>query len=117
MRRVGPGRPEPLGLTLTEDGANVAVFSAHATTIELCLFDATGEAEVERIVLPARSGDVHHGFVSGVTAGARYGLRAHGPYEPLAWASIQRGEASRRSLRESARPAFHLRFGDVRCEW
>ncbi|MBT3070470.1 glycogen debranching protein GlgX [Rhodomicrobium sp. Az07] len=80
--RVGEGSPEPLGLTLDERGANVAVFSAHATAIELCLFDATGERELERIRLPARTGDVWHGHVEGIAAGTRYGLRAHGPYDP-----------------------------------
>ena len=61
MRRVSEGSPEPLGLTLDERGANVAVFSAHATEIELCLFDASGEAEVERLRLPCRTGNVFHG--------------------------------------------------------
>jgi glycogen debranching enzyme GlgX/4-alpha-glucanotransferase len=82
LRRVGSGEPEPLGLTLVPGGANVAVFSAHATSIELCLFDGTGQAEIERIALPEKSGDVFHGFVAGVGAGTRYGLRAHGPYDP-----------------------------------
>ena len=80
MPRVRAGLPEPLGLTLTPDGANVAVFSAHAERIELCLFDAE-EREI-RLDLPASTGDVFHGFVEGVVAGARYALRAHGPYAP-----------------------------------
>ncbi|MFT4078188.1 glycogen debranching protein GlgX [Rhodomicrobium sp.] len=80
--RVGEGSPEPLGLTLDRRGANFAVFSAHATAIELCLFDATGEREVERIRLPARTGDVWHCHIEGIGAGTRYGLRAHGPYDP-----------------------------------
>src|SRR5512137_1553225 len=82
MRRVGPGSPEPLGLTLVPGGANVAVFSAHASAIELCLFDADGGTETARIALPERSGDVFHGFVAGIGAGERYGLRAAGPYDP-----------------------------------
>ena len=73
---------EPLGLTLVPGGANVAVFSAHATAIELCLFDATGNTERSRIALPERSGDVFHGFVAGIKKGQRYGLRATGPYDP-----------------------------------
>jgi glycogen debranching enzyme GlgX/4-alpha-glucanotransferase len=78
--RASAGRPEPLGVTLADGGANVAVFSAHAERIELCLFDADeGETRIE---LPARTGDVFHGFVAGLAAGARYGLRAHGPYAP-----------------------------------
>ena len=82
MRRLAPGSPEPLGVTLREGGANVAVFSAHATAIEFCLFDAAGATEVERIALPERTGDVFHGFVAGIEAGTRYGLRARGPYDP-----------------------------------
>ncbi len=84
MRDVGPGSPEPLGVTPGRGGANVAVISAHATAIELCLFDASGEREIERVALPERTGDVFHGFVGGVAAGDRYGLRAHGPYDPRA---------------------------------
>ena len=83
MRRVDAGSPETLGFTLSPGGANVAVYSAHAQRIELCLFSADGATEVERITLPERTGDVWHGFVGGVAAGARYGLRAHGPYAPL----------------------------------
>ena len=30
------GMPEPLGVTPTGDGVNVAVFSAHASAIEFC---------------------------------------------------------------------------------
>ncbi len=82
MRRVGPGDPESPGLTLVAGGANVAVHSAHADRIEVCLFDASGQAETERIALPERTGDVFHGFIPGINAGDRYGLRAHGPYDP-----------------------------------
>jgi glycogen operon protein len=81
-RSVSEGSPEPLGLTLDERGANVAVFSANATSIELCLFDAQGAAEVERIRLPSRTGDVFHGHFEGISVGQRYGFRAHGPHEP-----------------------------------
>ena len=84
MRRAGPGRPEPLGVTPERGGANVAVFSAHATAIDVCLFDPEGRHERERIVLPERTGDVFHGFIDGMAAGDRYGLRAHGPYDPRA---------------------------------
>ena len=82
VRRLLPGTPEPLGVTLVGGGANIAVYSAHATSITLCLFDEAGEREVERIALPERTGDVFHGLVLGLEAGARYGLRAEGPYAP-----------------------------------
>ncbi len=79
---VTEGSPEPLGLTLTATGANIAVFSAHAQMIELCLFEAAGETETQRIRLKHRTGDVFHAHVEGIAAGQRYGLRAYGPYEP-----------------------------------
>jgi glycogen operon protein len=79
---VTEGAPEPLGATPYVYGTNFAVFSAHATKIEVCLFDASGEQEVGRLALPARSGNVWHGHIAGVHPGARYGLRAHGPFAP-----------------------------------
>ncbi len=78
---VSDGVAEPLGVRVDVAGVNVAVFSAHAEAIVFCLFDAEG-AEVARIPLPARTGDVFHGHVGGVGVGARYGLRAFGPWDP-----------------------------------
>jgi glycogen operon protein len=76
------GRPWPMGASIDGDGVNFAVFSAHATQIELCLFDAAGETELARLPLPERSGDVWHGRLPGAGAGLVYGLRAHGPWRP-----------------------------------
>ncbi|PPD45048.1 MAG: 4-alpha-glucanotransferase [Methylocystis sp.] len=80
MRRVTTGAPEPLGVALDEAGANVAVFSAHAEEIHLCLFDDAGDET--RIRLPGKSGDVFHGYVEGLKEGQRYGFRAYGPDAP-----------------------------------
>ncbi len=82
MPRTDSGCPEPLGVTLAPGGVNVAVFSAHATAIEFCLFDESGMAELARIRLPERTGDVYYGFIADIDAGRRYGLRAYGPYDP-----------------------------------
>jgi len=79
---VTRGTPEPLGAAVDASGVNVAVWSAHAEAIEFCLFDAKGEREIARVRLPERSGDVFHGHVAGIGIGARYGLRAHGPWDP-----------------------------------
>jgi glycogen debranching enzyme GlgX/4-alpha-glucanotransferase len=76
------GAPEPLGATPDATGVNFAVYSANATAIEVCLFDATGEHDVGRFLLPGRTGAVWHGHIAGIGAGTRYGLRAHGPYAP-----------------------------------
>jgi glycogen debranching enzyme GlgX/4-alpha-glucanotransferase len=74
------GEPEPLGVTPHGDGVNVAVFSANATAIDFCLFEA--DREIRRVTLRDRTGDVFHDHVAGVVAGAHYGLRAHGPFLP-----------------------------------
>ena len=59
-----------------------AVFSAHATKVELCRFDERGEREVERITLPEYTDEVWHGYLPDARPGMVYGLRVHGPYEP-----------------------------------
>ncbi|HXW20835.1 MAG TPA: bifunctional glycogen debranching protein GlgX/4-alpha-glucanotransferase, partial [Roseiarcus sp.] len=76
------GAPEPLGVTLEAEGANIAVYSANASAIEFCLFDAKGETEAARLALPGRTGAVFHGYIAGLKAGARYGLRAYGEFAP-----------------------------------
>jgi glycogen debranching enzyme len=80
--RLRPGRPWPMGASVGPEGVNVAVFSAHAERIELCLFDEAGECETGRLDLPARTGDVWHGLLPGAGAGLVYGLRGHGPWAP-----------------------------------
>ncbi|HQT37838.1 MAG TPA: glycogen debranching protein GlgX [Acidocella sp.] len=79
---ISPGSPEPLGVTPNGRGINVAVYSAHATAIELCLFDITGEEQTHSITLCARTGDVFHAYIHGIEVGTRYGLRAYGPDAP-----------------------------------
>ena len=81
---VTTGTPEPLGVAPGDGGINVAVVSRNATRIEFCLFDASGSIEIAQLMLPARTGDVWHGFIAGIGEGARYGLRADGPYQPEA---------------------------------
>ena len=82
--RLSEGLPYPLGATWDGLGVNFALFSAHATKVELCLFDATGEREIERIVLPEYTDEVWHGYLPDARPGTIYGYRVHGPYEPEA---------------------------------
>jgi len=77
-----PGQPWPLGAHFDGRGVNFAVFSAHATAMDLCLFDAAGEHEVARLSLPRRSNNVWHGYLPQAQPGLVYGLRAHGPWQP-----------------------------------
>ncbi len=80
--RVWPGLPYPLGATWDGAGTNFSLFSAHAEKVELCLFDADGEREVERIALPEYTHEIWHGYLPDVRAGQLYGYRVYGPYEP-----------------------------------
>ncbi|HZZ03295.1 glycogen debranching protein GlgX [Paraburkholderia sp.] len=80
--RIAEGTPFPLGATWNGSGVNFALFSAHATKVELCLFDETGQTEIERIELPEYTDEVWHVFVPNLKPGAVYGYRVHGPYEP-----------------------------------
>ena len=46
---IREGLPYPLGATWDGKGVNFALFSAHATRVELCLFEDEGERETARI--------------------------------------------------------------------
>jgi isoamylase len=76
------GSPRILGASCDGEGTNFALFSAHAERVELCLFDRHGNHETARLTLPARSGDIWHGRIPGISPGQRYGYRVHGPYAP-----------------------------------
>ena len=76
------GRPFPLGATWDGLGVNFALFSAHATKVELCLFDADGLTELERIELPEYTDEIWHGYLPAARPGTTYGYRVHGPYAP-----------------------------------
>uniref|UniRef100_UPI0038CFFCF6 glycogen debranching protein GlgX n=1 Tax=Plastoroseomonas hellenica TaxID=2687306 RepID=UPI0038CFFCF6 len=80
--RVTQGRPNPLGASWTGLGVNFALFSAHATKVELCLFDLSGTTELERIELPEYTNEVFHGFLPDARPGTIYAYRVHGPYDP-----------------------------------
>ncbi len=80
--RITEGMPHPLGATWDGRGTNFALFSANAKKVELCLFDAQGRRELERIALPEHTDDVWHGHLPEVSPGQLYGYRVHGPYDP-----------------------------------
>ncbi|QNG99209.1 glycogen debranching protein GlgX [Pseudomonas sediminis] len=82
--RVTEGTPFPLGASWDGLGVNFALFSAHATRVELCLFDERGETEIERIELPEYTDEIWHGYLPDARPGQVYGYRVYGPYEPEA---------------------------------
>ncbi|MBU3672653.1 MAG: glycogen debranching protein GlgX [Sinobacteraceae bacterium] len=81
---IDRGQAHPLGASVTPRGVNFAVFSAHASAIEVCVFDESGEQELQRFVLPGRTGDIWHGELAGAGVGLVYALRADGPWQPEA---------------------------------
>ena len=81
MILIRAGSPRPLGATWTDSGVNFAIFSSHATRIEVSVWDALCAVEVARYDLPARTGDVWHGLLSTGLAGpgTHYAFHVHGP--------------------------------------
>jgi len=77
-----PGRPYPLGATWDGEGVNFALFSEHAEQVELCLFDAAGAYELQRIPLRERTDHVWHAYLPEARPGLVYGYRVYGPYRP-----------------------------------
>ncbi len=82
--RLLAGSNYPLGATWDGLGTNFAVFSAHATRVELCIFDPSGRREIARFDLPECTDEVWHGYLPNARTGLAYGYRVHGPYEPQA---------------------------------
>ena len=72
----------PKGATQTENGMEFTVYSRHASHIDLCLFDTTGEKEIARLPMSRGEDDVHRLTVTEAGPGTRYGYRAHGIYAP-----------------------------------
>jgi isoamylase len=77
------GYPYPLGATWLGNGVNFALFSEHATAVDLCLFDNM-EAREENVRIPVteHTDQVWHIFLPEVRPGQIYGYRVSGPYEP-----------------------------------
>ncbi|MDR1444452.1 MAG: glycogen debranching protein GlgX [Treponema sp.] len=80
------GNALPLGAVKTEQGVNFAVFSRHATSLALILFetDKPDSPRTEISLDPKRNktGDIWHCHIRGLEAGTCYLYRADGPYQP-----------------------------------
>ncbi len=81
--RIGRGEPLPLGLHDCHDGTNLAVFSRHATSMALLLYDSVDAAlPFLRINFEPdhhRTGDVWHVRLHGDLGGMLYALQSDGP--------------------------------------
>ncbi len=81
--RTRPGWPQPLGATWDGSGVNFALFSEHATGVDLCVFeDQPGGRQVAQIPVTENTHHVWHVYLPDARPGLRYGYRVRGPYEP-----------------------------------
>ena len=76
------GLPFPRGAHWDGKGVNFALFSEHATKVEVCLFDETGKRELHRVDLPEFTDEIWHGYIPDLQPGTVYGYRVHGAYDP-----------------------------------
>ena len=76
------GKASPLGSTYDGKGVNFALFSAHATKVELCVFDASGSEELERYPITTNDNSIWHIYLEGAKPDLVYGYRVYGPYKP-----------------------------------
>ncbi|MGB7991954.1 MAG: alpha-amylase family glycosyl hydrolase, partial [Candidatus Methylophosphatis roskildensis] len=79
---VWPGEPYPRGATWDGEGVNFALFSEHATKVELCIFDPSGKRELQRIEVKEQTDLIWHCYLPEARPGLLYGYRVHGPYKP-----------------------------------
>src|SRR5262249_30534079 len=75
------GNGTVLGATVTAEGVNFAVYSETATALYVSLYDEL-DKEIDRFELDGHDDNIHHGLMAGIGAGAKYGFRADGPYDP-----------------------------------
>jgi len=79
---VWRGAPHPLGATWDGEGVNFALFSEHAERVELCVFDAAGRRERQRIEVREQTDNVWHCYLPEARPSLLYGYRVHGPHRP-----------------------------------
>ena len=115
--RVWPGTPHPLGATWDGEGVNFALFSRHATDVQLCIFEHAEDAvptftvhdapghRLGLVLLPARRP-------------ARHPLRLPGrrAVGPRAGTPIQPRQAPHRSLRQGGERTHPLERRDLRAQ-
>ncbi|MEQ1915953.1 MAG: glycogen debranching protein GlgX [Gallionella sp.] len=82
INAVWPGNAFRRGAIWDGEGVNFALFSEHAERVELCIFDASGKRELQRIELTERTDLIWHCYLPEARPGMLYGYRVHGPYDP-----------------------------------
>ena len=80
------GESTPLGATLCQGGVNFSIYSRHASSIELLLFDREDDSRPADVIRldPFTNRTYHywHVFVPALQPGQIYAYRVAGPFEP-----------------------------------
>jgi isoamylase len=81
---LGPGKPQPYGVTKESEGLNFALFSRHATAVSLYLFRANHEplAEIDLDPQINKTGDIWHIYIQDLTETLYYSYRINGSSGP-----------------------------------
>ncbi|MBC7739990.1 MAG: glycogen debranching enzyme GlgX [Candidatus Saccharibacteria bacterium] len=74
--------PLTLGAEFDGQGTQFSLFSAHATRVELVLYNDTGTTPTFQQDLPDRDDGIFHGYLPMIEPGQPYGYRVHGPHAP-----------------------------------
>ncbi len=81
--RVWPGTPHPLGATWDGEGVNFALFSRHATDVQLCIFEHAEDAvPTFTVMMPPATDWVWCCYLPDARPGTLYGYRVDGPWDP-----------------------------------
>ncbi len=75
------GSSDELGASWDGAGVNFALYSEHASLVELCLFGTDGQL-VKKYELPDCKAGVWNGYVPDCHPGQHYGYRVRGDYRP-----------------------------------
>jgi len=84
---IRPGRAHPFGAIVDPTGVQFSLFSRHATSVSLLLFDNERDSapshEIRLDPEFCRTGDCWHVLVKEIEPGQFYLYRVDGPYQPL----------------------------------
>lgn len=84
---VQPGKAHPFGAIIGGRGVQFSLFSRHAASVSLLLFDNERDSvpahEIKLDPRLYRTGDCWHVLVRGIKAGQLYLYRVDGPYQPF----------------------------------
>ena len=106
--RVWPGSHFPLGATWDGEGVNFALFSEHATGVELCLFDSPSQEKPSTtIAMPDATERVWHCYLPDARPGTLYGYRVEGPYAPEVGHRFNRSKLLLDPYAKAISGAFH----------